>query len=333
MSIEIGRREIVARISRELQSLQRQRTIVLKSRNMQANRLQSVVAGTLGYKPELEEKERKKAFKEAAQLINLVGKGDEVDHILLPIIRVTLVGISGFNDLKRDLERKMIKEVKKLPVHPWTKHPNQRGFGSLFLAVVVGETGDLYNYKNYEEGDPRYARRGGVDRCGGVYRLYRRLGCAPWTFNPTGEVGGEKTLMGATWRSGREGKLPSEEWEKFGYSPRRRSISYLIGEGLVKQNFFVTKKLVKEQLEAEETAPDMLVDEFVPSEPDAEGDEEKTEKKPLGTPGPYRALYDHEKVDFLKKYPEAPKLRCHRHGMLMATKLLLRNLWLAWNEK
>ena len=56
----------VPQVAAELQDLQRRRSIVIKSRNMQANRLQAIVAGTLGYHSGMAEKERTKKFAEAA---------------------------------------------------------------------------------------------------------------------------------------------------------------------------------------------------------------------------------------------------------------------------
>jgi len=262
----------VPTVAAKLQQFQRQRAIVLKSRIMQANRLQAVVAGTLGYQSNMPEKERLKKFAEASALIKQIAEGT-ADHPLREVIKTTLVGINSFDALKGDLEKEMVRLAKQLPVARWVGQPEQRGFGLLFLAVVVGETGDLSNYPN-------------------PAKVWRRLGCAPWTC-------GGKTLMGATWRGGKEGKLPAAEWESFGYSPRRRSIAYLIGEGAVKQNFVSGEG-------ADDTEP------------------------PPASPGPYRARYDAAKVLAKAKHPDWSDLRCHRHGMLLATKLLLKNLWVEW---
>jgi hypothetical protein len=193
----------------ELQRLQRERAVLLKSRNKHANRLRAVVAGNLGYYAAMDEKARKAKFQEAARLIKAT-VAEQAEPYMAGIIRATMTGVKSFNDLKKDLERQMVRFAKRLPVAAWVGERGQRGFGLLFLAIVVGETGDLFNYPN-------------------PAKVWRRLGCAPWTFN------GE-TKMGATWRSGVEGKLPSDQWGDYGYSPRRRSISYLIGEGIVKQN-------------------------------------------------------------------------------------------------
>lgn len=270
-------RKDVAKISADLQSLQRQRAIVLKSRNMQANRLQAVVAGTLGYSSTMAEKDRLKKFTEAAALIKAIADG-KGESSLKTIVKVTLVGIDAFNETKDGLEREMKKRAKDLSVAKWVEAKEQRGFGLLFLAIVIGETGDLCNYAN-------------------PAKVWRRLGCAPWSFDG-------QTHMGATWRAGKEGKLPAAEWENFGYSPRRRSIAFLIGEGIVKQNGGAG---------ADEAACEI-------------------ERKGVRPCGPYRLRYDETKVRAKEVHPDWSDLRCHRHAMLLATKLLLKNLWLEWNQ-
>lgn len=252
-------RPTVSAIATELQALQRQRAAVLKSKLMNANRLQAIVAGTLGFDSKMPEKERKKVFANASALIDLVSKG-EAESPLKTLILTSLIGIDAFDDMKTAIEKEMVKLAKTLPAAKWVAKHEQRGFGLLFLAIVIGETGDLGNYAN-------------------PGKVWRRLGCAPWTFEG-------KTAMGATWRAGKEGKLPASEWEQFGYSPRRRSIAYLIGEGIVKQN----------------------------------------------QDGPYRKRYDEAKEKCQKLHPDFKPLRCHLHGMLLATKLLLRELWCEWNK-
>lgn len=251
-------REQVAVISKELQGLQRQRAITIKSRNMQANRLQAIVAGTMGYSSTMPEKERTKKFVEASELIKQVMEGT-AETPMKAVIQTTMIGIDAFNVMKEALEKEMVKQAKLLPVAQWVSQTPQRGFGNLFLAIIVGECGDLWGYEN-------------------PAKVWRRMGCAPWEFEG-------KTLMGATWRGGKEGKLPASEWESYGYSPRRRSIAYLVGEGIVKQN----------------------------------GE------------GPYRKRYDATKLRIKELHPDYSDLRCHRHGMLLATKKLLLNLWWNWH--
>lgn len=242
----------------ELQALQRQRAVVLKSRNMQANRIQAVVAGTLGYHSGMKETDRKKKFKEAIDLIKDVLAGER-NHAMEGIIRVTYLGIDAFNDMKARLEKSMETFAAALPVASWVKAKEQRGFGFPMLGVVIGETGDLRNYPN-------------------PAKVWRRLGCAPWSFNG-------KTLMGSSWKMKCHPSLPAAEWEAFGYSPRRRSIAFNVGDPLIKLN-----------------------------------------------KGPYRKRYEETKALLKQQHPDYSDMRCHKHGMLLATKLLLKNLWIEWNN-
>lgn len=302
---------------RELQSLQRHRAIIIKSRNMQTQRLLAVVAGDIwceqqatganvtaaspqvngqagngrpaGWSAEgkVDKATWKRLYEEAASLVKEVMAGTR-EHRMSPIIRTTYIGVGAFEEIKGQLEKSMRNLAKTLPVAEWAELPEQSGFGLLSLATLIGETGNLSNYPN-------------------PAKVWRRMGCAPWTFDG-------RTLMGATWKSGNDGedkiKLPSSEWEKFGYNPRRRSIAYIIGENLVKQN--------------------------------------KT--------GPYRTLYLQAKVHVNQTHPEwdwsdcdkcvkvgkpprdcltcggcaQKSLRANRHAMLVATKRLMRNLWRVW---
>ena len=261
-------------LCKELQGLQRQRTVVLKSRNMQANRLQAIIAGTLGYSASMEEKDRRAKFTEASEVIDNVMEGKS-NHPMEAVIKCTMVGIDQFNDLKDKIEKAMRKLAEQLPIYAWTQKPEQRGFGTLFLAIVIGETGDLTIGNNF------YSNPG---------KLWKRLGCAPYKYDG-------QTKMGSTWRSGKEGKLPAEEWAKFGYSPRRRSISYLIGESIVKQNF----------------------------KPGGTKEDKKNEK--------YREAWEFHKTRFAQNHPDYTPKRCHLHGMLVATKVLLKTLWWEWNGR
>lgn len=275
----------------ELQGLQRRKVVVIKSRIMQANRLQAVVAGTIGYHSSLAEKDRLKVFKEATGVIEEVCSGSR-SHPLEDVIRATRIGIDEFERLEGELKKLVEKAAAKLPAAAWAQLPAQAGFGLASLGTVVGECGDLAGYSN-------------------PAKVWKRMGCAPWAFNPSGEEGGGKCLMGSTWRFGKEGKLPAAEWDAFKYSPRRRSVAYVIGENLMKGNFLGKKVKAGVGGEGERV------------------DAEKTDRPP----GPYRLRYDESKAAIAAKHPEYPDKRCHLHGMLLATKLLLLNLWCAWHGR
>lgn len=274
----------VAELSAQLRALQRQRVWHLKSRMMVANRLQATVAGEeCGYSSSMPEKERRKCFVEASELVERIAAGEATTKVD-GIVKTTILAIQGFESMKVALEKEMKKLAGQLPVARWVQEPEQRGFGILFLGIVIGETGDLNGYEN-------------------PAKVWRRLGCAPWTFD-------DKTLMGSTWRIGKEGRLPASEWEAFGYSPRRRSIAYLIGEGLVKQNG--GSKVCGEENGEKKDVTDAGIT-----------------ARPCG---PYRARYDEAKVLAKQSHPDWSDLRCHRHGMLLATKRLLRELWIQWRK-
>ncbi len=105
--------------------------------------------------------------------------------------------------------------------------------------------------------------------------------------------------MCSTWKSGKEGKLSADEWTQAGYCPRRRAIMFVIGECLVKGN---------------QTKP--------------------TEKNPEKETwqGPYVKRYEEAKAKFAKEHQDYSAGRCHSHGMLLASKLLLKNLWIEWRR-
>ena len=193
----------------ELRILQRKRTVVMKGRIAQHNYLRAVVAGTLGYNSHLGEKERRKLFTEADKLIKQTVAG-KASPDYREIILATWEGVEALQHVENDLEKKMKGLAKQLPVASWVDEENQCGFGLPSLAVIVGEAGDLSNYAN-------------------PAKLWKRMGCAP--FESDGD-----TKMGSTWKAGHEGKLSKEEWEEFGYSPRRCSLTYMMGESLLKQN-------------------------------------------------------------------------------------------------
>ena len=269
--MSIADRTDVAELSAQLQDNQKSRSWYIKSRIMLANRLQATVACEYGdYKTALAEKERIKAFAEAGKIVKQIVSG-EIESPLKRLVMITQTSIDAFEEQKKLLDKQMKKLAEELPVADWVEQPEQRGFGFGMLSVLIGETGDLHNYSN-------------------PGKMWKRMGCAPFTKDGM-------TLMGATWRSRSKQKIrmSASDWEDFGYSPKRRSIAYLVGEGLLKQN----------------------------------GD------------GPYRERYNVKKAEMQARNTpeEAAKpskdrpytdQRCHRHGMLLATKMLMKNLWIEW---
>lgn len=284
---ETEKTSVTSVLCTQLRELQRQRVVNLKSRIMIENRLVASIATARGYNAGMEDKERLARFEAARKMIKAVMEGegnDETDNALAPLIRSTAVAIDGFDAMVGVLEREMVKIAKRLPVAAWVLRTEQKGFGLLSLAIVIAEAGDLNNYAN-------------------PGKLWRMMASAP--FEANGEI-----KMPSTWRY--EGGLSAEEWTECGYNPRRRSIGYVIGENIVKQNF-LNKRDKRTATEGLIASNGELVSE--------------TEK---GSAGPYRARYLYAKERAAKTHDDWKPLRCHRHGMLLAYKLLLKNVWCEW---
>jgi hypothetical protein len=190
--------------------------------------------------------------------------------------------------------------------------------------------------------------------------------------------------MGATWRY--KGGLPAEEWTAFGYSPRRRSIAYLIGANLLRGNYLKTAGVSESLVDTEGervhpgtkngrrgvnpidtegvvAAPARRKGRAAPTLTEAVKGRTRLKKSPGGEaqrvtepktvptgepragegergsvtetecaiPGPYCERYREAKAACALAHPDYSAMRCHRHGMLLATKLLLKNLWKIWN--
>ncbi len=275
----------VSELVPQLRELQRQRVCVLRSRIMLTNRLVATIATADGYNAGMEDKERGKRFEDAAKLIaKIKADGDPDSHRCAALVLANSDGIDAFDTMVNGLEKSMTTLVKQLPVYAWACLPEQRGFGELSLAIIVGEAGDLSNYAN-------------------PGKLWKRMGCAPFEKNG-------KMQMPSTWKKSKP-TLSAEEWTELGYCPHRRSDLWNIEEALIK----------------------------------------------LNQTGPYRTRYLQAKATLEAKHPEYGEcrkcngtgatakggkcanckgtgrvsMRYHNHGHLLCGKLLLKNLWIAWN--
>lgn len=276
--------------------LQRKRISILKSRIMIENRTISTVATFLGFATSMEEEERKARFDEARKIIELVNKEKELKDLdqrqsdfIKSLVGSSYQAVDGFQLGLELLEKDIVKSAKLLPIADWVQETDQRGFGLKSFGIIIGETGNISNYPN-------------------PAKLWSRMGCAP--YQSKGE-----TLAGATWKS-RTGnrdknvhKLSTKEWEDYGYSPRRRSVMYVIGECLLKLNkgsyrkrYLESKKIV---MEKNLNNPDWKMNDC---------------EKCAGE-GCDKCL------QFGKKCA-----RAHNHGMLLMSKLLLKNLWIEWTN-
>lgn len=297
------RTEIVS----ELVALQRQRTIIIKSRIMQANRLQAILAGTIGYSTGLSEEDRRKKFSEAGKLIQAITKG-QVDHPLKEIVLVTMEGINAFEAKNKDLKKRMEEVVSLLPIAKWAEEEEQKGFGLCSLAQIIGEAGDLANYS-------------------GPKKLWKRMGCLPYCYNGV-------TQMGSTWRM-KKG-LPAGEWTQFGYSPRRRAVAYVIGVSLIKGNYLGKEPVTEEDDNLEEETssrkPGPYRQRYLEVKQHAfeNRPDWTTCSKCLGVGSTQSRTKKSVRCGNCKGTGKVAK-RCHYHAMLLTIKLLLKNLWIEWN--
>lgn len=94
-------------------------------------------------------------------------------------------------------DKPLARLATHLPVYPWAKAV--RGFGDLSLAKIVGEAHDLSGYPDHS-------------------KLWKRMGLAVM---PDGT---------------RQRKVTGDAALAHGYNPARRSLMFIIGDGLIKQN-------------------------------------------------------------------------------------------------
>lgn len=292
-------------VIKEIRELQRQRVCTLKSRIMFENRLVATVATMHGYHAGMEEKERGKRFKEAAALINAIHMGQtNGDPVIANLVTGTFFGIDAFDGMVKQQEKQLKKLARRLPVIQWTEHKDQKGFGVLQLAIIVGECGDLGNYAN-------------------PGKLWKRMGCAPFESNGV-------MRMPSTWR--RKKSLSAAEWEEIGYCPRRRSIMFLVAEGLMKLNDLgpYRRRWLEAKVRCYEMHPEVVKGDWDWRDCTGELKRDKVvvSKCVGGT------MVGERQGQTCRTCGGTGKTCGHAlsHALLLTGKRLLRNLWREWNK-
>ena len=128
------------------------------------------------------------ARKRADDLYRTVAK-DEA-HELHYHIKPYLMALEPLEAQRAAYEKTLVKAVKRLPVYAFVKDTN--GFGDVSFATIVGECGDIGQYKS-------------------VSAVWKRLGLAVFDGKRQGNPG-----VGAS----------AEEWIRHGYNKQRRSVSW-----------------------------------------------------------------------------------------------------------
>lgn len=178
-----------------LAELQTQRAFCIKSQSRCDRSTEALIARFIGYSNTLDAKERVALFKKASTARKAVEKGGEVPRMsdsqttsdlsaLTPIILLSAQSREGWDKHRAQVEKRMRKLARSLPVWPWVEQI--KGFGDLGLAIIVGEAGDLSNYATKE-------------------RLWKRLGLAV--------IEGER----------QQRKSGAEAAAAHGYNPHRRA--------------------------------------------------------------------------------------------------------------
>lgn len=191
----------------------RQRNFVQEQRKRMDLALGSFLRLQLGWVKDAPEAERNKIAAAAANLIDnaekeVAGKPFAADMAHYgewrEVICASIGARAPFDVLEAKATKQMEKLAKVLPVWEWAKPI--AGLGARSLAVIVAEAGDLSNYP----------KKG---------HLWKRMGLAV-----IGDGSGEEDVA--------QGKLPKtaskDEWIRHGYSPRKRSKMYVIGDVMVK---------------------------------------------------------------------------------------------------
>lgn len=161
-----------------------------------------------------------------ARALAKVETADAAYHESRDIILATIQARSPFDAIEERTSAELKSLAQSLPVWGWVE--SVKGLGAISLATIIGETGDLSNYAN-------------------AGKLRKRFGLAPITQ-------GNVTRAGSTWA--KRGGLHKEEWILAGYSPRRRSRMFVIGDCLIKQDspyrqiYVARKEYEKEKAEA-----------------------------------------------------------------------------------
>ena len=250
-----------------IQELQVRRVFYIRRINMMDNAMRALVRRMLGWRLDMAEAERKKINSHAARIIAAIHSDKPLmddDQIVATAVREDVMTVyvarMPLATIREGIETKMRRRAQSLPVWSAWAH-GVAGFGTLGLAVVIGEAGDLFNYPT-------------------VSKLWKRLGLAV--------IDGERQRR----------KTDPEAAIAHGYNPHRRAeIWSCVGDPLFKHQSARVDK---------ETG---LI---------------------LREAGRYRIAYDRAKANFLER--GCRKKHAHDHGMRVATKELMKDLWREWRE-
>jgi len=188
----------------------------------------------------------------------LNGQGHELAMHAAAVTAPFVQARAVINESRAQAEKGLAQHAKLLPVWQWVD--GVRGFGPGSLAAIVGEAGDIGTYSN-------------------PAKLWKRMGLA---------------VIGDS----RQRKVAGADAIEHGYSPRRRSVMWVIGDSLIKTSIRVVR--------------------------DDDGNDT----------GERSSLSEYGQIYIDRKAYERPRVETDGHAHARAKrymeKRLLRDLWRAW---
>ena len=254
------------------------------------NQTLALVRRALGYQTDMSESDTKKLCKRAVAIVASIQKGltapvgeEDVAEAVAPFVLSSCTATIPFVSYRTQLEKTLTAKAKLLPVYPWCE--SVKGFGALGLAIIVGECGDLSGYSN-------------------PAKVWKRMGLA---------------VMGSCRQGGLPKGSPAEAWIEHGYSPRRRSAMWTLGDSLLRQqNEYRELYLARKATEIQKALAEGLV----------------VVSTTKATVENWRAagLEPIEHVKKLDKDKHRQAGHIAQRAQRYAEKRLLRNLWRAWRD-
>jgi hypothetical protein len=261
----------------EIRAWHRQRVFAMEQRKRADLALGAFLRTSLGWSRALPKAEAEKIRKRAANLILLgekVFKGKETaigdtDFAQFGVVIMAAIqGRSHWDAIESSATKEMERLAKSLPVWAAFGEPI-KGFGSRSLAVILAETGDLSNYAN-------------------PAKVWKRMGLA---------------VMDGVRQGGLRKSAGADEWIAHGYSAKRRSFMFVIGDVLVKnQNPYRELYLTRKSIE-------------------------RAKAEALGL-----TVVPAAKIPVKRKHEFMSDGHVHRRAQRYMEKRLLKDLWQAWRQ-
>lgn len=300
---------LIQEVVKELVSLQRRRQFSIKQKNRSERAIESLIASTMGFRLDANEKDRKLVFARAKAFRLTVEKGGEGQEIggthqhhalsaIVPLIAISADNREPWIKLRKDVEANMQMVAAQLPPNVVAFARTVRGFGItslLPLAVLTAEAGiPIGDYRT-------------------VSGLWSRMGLGVKDGQRQGGWCNKEQLVN-------ENGDPTLR-----YSPKRRAEAWA----------FCSDSMFRGQWRGE-------------AELDEDGEKSEKSGKPVvkvvpaHASGPYGLVYERRRMHTAPRFLATAHLsnkdrdkwtkgRCNNDARRLMTKALLCDLWREWN--